>query len=178
MFSGKSKKLVQVYKSIKDDKIIFKPVLDTRNRYLVQSRDGEKALAIPVTNIETVLDMVTKNHLHIFFDEIFLFSGNIFTTITSLLERGYIVHIAGLNYDYRGEEFPVVTKLIHITPEYNRHSLHGWCHICNKPSDWTVRFTNGKLDDVNSPLIVIDDGNHNVVYQTRCKEHQKYPYLK
>ncbi len=180
MFSGKSKKLVIVYHSLSDTKAIFKPLIDTRDEVLIQSRHGEHAIAIPLKNIEDIFDHVESpiKQKHLFFDEAFMFDGDFVKIVKQLLAQDYYVHVAGLDTNYLGKPFVAMQTLIKMTPECNKHKLHGWCHICNKPSNWTVRLTNGVLDGPDTPLIVVDDGRTNTVYQTRCDKHKDYNSLK
>ncbi len=180
MFSGKSEKLVTVYHSLSDPKAIFKPSIDTRDEVLIKSRHGEQAIAIPLKNIEEVFNYLKtpKKEMHLFFDEVFMFGGDLVETVKKLLELGYFVHIGGLDTNYLGNPFVETQILISMTPECNKHKLHGWCHICNKPSNWTVRLTNGVLDGPETPLIVVDDGRNDTIYQTRCDEHKRYNSLK
>ncbi|BDV03387.1 MAG: thymidine kinase [Candidatus Hepatoplasma scabrum] len=173
MFSGKSKKLIEVYNSLKLQKIIFKPKIDTRSKNFVISREGGKIEAIPVDKIEEIYSYLENIDIRdIFFDEMFMLEGNLNAVIDDLLLKNYRVHIASLDKNYLGNEFIEIKKLIKKTPEFNRHKLFARCHICNMPSSWTVRLTDGYLDNDKSPEIIIDDDSRKVIYETRCDEHR------
>ncbi|CRX37249.1 / tdk / Thymidine kinase /:121477 Forward [Candidatus Hepatoplasma crinochetorum] len=173
MFSGKSKKLIEVYNSLKLEKIIFKPKIDTRSKNFVISREGGKIEAISIQKIEDIYSYLENIDIKdIFFDEMFMLEGNINNVVDDLLLKNYRIHIASLDKNYLGNEFIEIKKLIKKTPEYNKHKLFGRCHICNMPSNWTVRLVDGYLDSDKSPEIIVDDDNKKVIYETRCDNHK------
>lgn len=173
MFSGKSKKLIEVYNSLKEKKIIFKPKIDTRGKNFVISRDGGKVEAIPLKNIKEVYKYLENIDIEdIFFDEMFMLEGDINIVIDDLLLKNYRLHVASLEKNYLGNDFLEIKKLIKKSPEYNRHHLFARCHICNMPSAWTVRLINNHLDNDKSPEIIVDDQEDQIIYESRCDEHR------
>lgn len=172
MFSGKSKKLIEIYNSINAKKLVFKPELDTRNKDVVKSRDGEEINAHSLKDISEVYHYLKKNKAkNLFFDETFMFSGNIISTIIDLLEKKYRIFIATLDTNYLGVNFKNIYNLFFLVEKENLIRLYSKCNKCNNQAKWSIRITNGVIDDGKSPVILADDKNNNSYYETRCDKH-------
>ena len=139
MFSGKSKRLIDIIDSFKENNkevLIFKPKLDKRDLGVVKSRDYDKTYDAYLIGDgkhpnfkQGYLDTVDA----IVVDEAqFLDKRALYYVLG--LQKGYNVPVifAGLDKDFKGEEFSIITKIKKEKPlEIN---LRAKCFICGELS--------------------------------------------
>ncbi|BDV02258.1 MAG: thymidine kinase [Candidatus Hepatoplasma vulgare] len=180
MYSGKSKKLIETYQKKITNKLIFKPKADTKNREYVKSRDGQKVKAISLEKIEEVYDYLNEENLRfLFFDEVFMFKGNLEKTFIDLLEKKYEIFISTLDMDFKGQWFGNVKNLFSYAFKYKKEHLFSKCHVCGNPSAWSIRIVNEKIAKEDSPIILVDNKiKMNIRYETRCDKHKNVIFTK
>lgn len=178
MYSGKSKKLIETYNKKIANKLIFKPKADTKNREYVKSRDGQRVKAISLEKIEEVynyLDEKEDDLKFLFFDEVFMFKGDLEKTFSDLLNKKYEIFISTLDKDFRGKPFDNVKNLFLWTFKYKKEHLFSKCHICGNSASWSIRIINDKIADEDSPTILVDNKiKISVRYEARCDEHRNF----
>jgi thymidine kinase len=104
-------------------------------------------------------------------DEIHMFDPNQAEVIKRLLAQGKDVIAAGLDMDYRGVVYEIITRLIMLGPD--EIIIHqAVCDVCKQ---WNAHFTqilhNGVPVLEGLPSIIPDDKTHEYEYQSRCREH-------
>ncbi len=174
MFAGKSEELLRKMNRLKYaevDYLIFKPVIDTRTKNSVKSRDGRELKAINVKNstdiIKYIKDLKEKPQV-IAIDEIQFFDDELPQVCNYLANHGFIIYAAGLDTDFRGVPFKNTASLL-ATAE-NVIKLTAICTECGAPATRTQKLINGKPAPFDSPRIVV--GNVET-YTARCRHHHE-----
>lgn len=166
MFSGKSALMIkEIFSNIDKSKLVFKPKGDVRSE-MVYTREGIEFAAIGIENTRDILDHIQDWIEIVFIDELHFFGDELYDVVVEILDRGIDVTLAGLNTDFRIEEFPVAKKLIILADKAIK--LRATCHICGKGSDWTARYLNGKPDSKDSETIISDKSTDTIEYKTLC----------
>ena len=91
------------------------------------------------------------------------FGGDVISCITTLLNRGLCVVCCGLDMNWKGERFEIISKLKTIADRYT--VLHARCSVCNEPAIYTYKRGGSKSD--------IELGAADI-YEPRCAKH--YPF--
>ena len=174
MFSGKTEELIRRVRraQIAKQKVqVFKPVID--NRYDVEkitSHNGLYIEALPVSDAQTILDLVEPDTAVVAVDEIQFFDWRLAQVCNDLANRGVRVVAAGLDMDFRGEPFGPMPLLMAEAEEVDK--LHAICVVCGRPASRTQRFLNGKPASYNDPVILVGASE---VYEARCRHCHEVP---
>lgn len=176
MYSGKTEELIRRItrrRIAKQSGLVFKPVVDTRDKSFVKSRAGTTIEAIPISKISDIFDFLEdgKNDF-IAIDEIQFFDEPIYDVLEDVLNKGIDVISSGLNLDFKGEPFKSVEDLVIRADDITL--LKAVCVVCGKDATRTQRMIlkNGewlpasKRDDV----ILIDGSIEGVKYEPRCRD--------
>ena len=158
MFSGKSTELIRAVKreGYAKKKIgVFKPSLD--NRYSednVVTHDGLKypTFVIPTTDDGTnqIYDIVKRESLDVIgIDEIQFFPKNIINIIEKLADEKIQVIVTGLNMNFRGEPFEVMSTILPRAD--NIRHLSAVCATCGGRGTRTQRLIDGKPSPESNP---------------------------
>lgn len=153
MYSGKSWKMINDYKAQKEIKIAVKPKGDLRTEG-IYSRRGIEIPAVSINDIKELKGAV-RDIKHIFIDEIFFFSGSVVETLDELLKGGANITVAGLDNDYRGEPFELMTKLIQKA-DYKKQ-LKAICHITGEEAIYTGKLVNKKVAPYHVKNVIESD---------------------
>lgn len=162
MFSGKThelirrlrlcaiaKKKVQVFKSYKDDR--YKP------KALV-SHDGFELPSFAVRESSEILEMLEADCAVIGIDEAQFFDLDLVSVCETLAHRGIRVIVAGLDLDWRGEPFEVVSQLMARAEKVTKNLAI--CSICGEDAHYTQRLS------PSQERVVIGAAN---LYEARCR---------
>ena len=154
---------------------IIKPSIDTRDNTLT-SRFGSLSFNchfVDEKNPQEILDLIDDNLNLLIIDEIQFFSINIVEIINSLIKKKVHVFVAGLDTDFRGEEFGEIFKLMSMATKI--HKLSGICDFpnCNNLSLRSQRLVDGRPAFYNESLTSIDQVES--IYESRCLEHHFVP---
>lgn len=177
MFSGKSTELIRAVKReayAKKRTGVFKPSTD--NRYSedkVVTHDGLDfpTFTIPPTKegIEKIYEIVKQDNLDVIgIDEIHFFSPEIVNLCEKLADEKVKVVVTGLNLDFRGEPFEVVSKLLPRAD--NIRHLTAVCSICGNTASRSQRLIDGKPAKYDAPTIMVGGKE---LYEPRCREHHE-----
>jgi thymidine kinase len=104
-------------------------------------------------------------------DEISFYGSEIVGAVTSLLDEGIDVIVAGLDQDFRGKPFGSIRDLMTLATEVRKH--HSICMKCKKA---VATMTQRLMDDGVTPapfgssLIVVEGETKKYKYQCRCKD--------
>lgn len=176
MYSGKTEELIRRItrrRIAKQEGLVFKPVIDTRDKSFVKSRAGTVIEAISISEISDIFKHLEKRKVNfIAIDEIQFFSETIYDVLESVLNKNIDVLSSGLNLDFKGEPFKSVEDLVIRADDITL--LKAVCVVCGKDATRTQRLIlkNGswlpasKSDDV----ILIDGSIESVRYEPRCRD--------
>ncbi len=180
MFAGKSEELLRKMNRLKyaeADYLIFKPIIDTRTKNTIKSRDGRELKAINVKSSWDIIDYVNKKAKIkpqvIAIDEIQFFDDELPQVCNYLADNGFIIYAAGLDSDFRGVPFKNTASLL-ATAE-NVIKLTAICTVCGAPATRTQKLIDGKPASFDSPRIVV--GNVET-YTARCRHHHEVKGVK
>ena len=170
MFAGKTSALLKKARSFNGEMVLIKPSFDTRYGICeIKTHDGVAAEAFNLTNTSEILNSPAINEAQaVFFDEIQFFTepyfgGDVISCIATLLNRGLSVVCCGLDLNWKGEPFEIISKLKTIADRYT--VLHAKCAVCNEPALYTYK-RGGSQSDIE--LGAAD------IYEPRCARH--YPF--
>lgn len=165
MKSGKSLELLARMAPYEytDKRIIYvQPRLNTRENK-IKSRSGLGADTIQVGSLSEVDEPFDV----IGIDEVNMLSEDDAQVVQSWLKQKKQVIACGLDLDYRGRMFPIVSRLLELKPE-KFISKKAVCDVCKKyRAFFTQILEDGEplLDGL--PIITIDDGRYE--FQARCR---------
>jgi thymidine kinase len=173
MFSGKTEELLRRLKRAEfaQKKIVtFKNQIDTRSSITtITTHCGKSRNAHPINNDPThiwdILEQTEDNADVIAFDEIQFFSPEIIHVIEHLVHEGKRVIATGLDLDFRGESFDVVSKLLTLADDVTK--LKAICVECGDDAHYSQRVIDGKPANYNDPIILVGAEE---AYQARCRK--------
>lgn len=105
-------------------------------------------------------------------DEIQFFDPSIVPILLDIGKNGIEVYAAGLDLNFRGEEFKTTNELMKRADEVEHLTARCEFPGCNKPATRSQRIIDGKPAPYDSPLVVIGGKE---MYQARCEEHHIVP---
>jgi len=150
--------------------VVLTPQIDTRIvGEVIESRNGNKIKAYRLENSDAIKDYVDKNTDIVFIDEVNLWDDGIVRQVCNLVDSGMDVICAGLDMNYMSAPFDAVARLMALADEVEK--LFSVCEECGSDRGRrTARYINGKPASFNSPEILIDGTNTNVLYKTFCNK--------
>ena len=176
MKSGKSGDLFSFFGPLGLSNVPWTAYMPSRNTRdnTIWSRMGRGGIRFDqskVYKVDTLDISLETNDKVIGIDEIHMFDPNQAEIIGKLLAQGKDVVAAGLDMDYRGVVYDIITRLIMIGPD--EIIIHqAVCDVCKQ---WNAHFTqilhNGIPVLEGLPSIIPDDKTHEYDYQSRCREH-------
>ncbi len=168
MFAGKTEELirrVKVLEFAKKNVLVFKPEVDDRYSITkVVSHAGSSVDSIVVEKAIDILDYITKETNVVAIDEVQFFDDKIVQVCDHLALKGIRVMVAGLDTDFRGLPFGVMSELI-TTSEFVT-KLTAICVKCGAPATRTQRIVNGKPASFYDPIVLIGASES---YEARCR---------
>lgn len=177
---------VNAAEAIGQEVVVFKPLVDTRYGNEIRSRSGGAHPAIAVATSYEILDYYQHhpNVSLIAIDEAQFFDPDLPDVILDLTHQGVEVVYTGLNMNFRGEPWPIMTRLMPITQ--NLHVLTARCmapynngghrqRLCGAPATMTQRLINNQPASYNSPEVLIEVPGTAVTYEARCLDHWSVP---
>lgn len=172
MFSGKTDELWRKLNRLNYadiQYIIFMPRIDTRTKQEIVSRDNHRMKSITVAKSTDIISYLKKikNKVHyVAIDEAQFFDEDLPDVCQYLADNRFNVFVAGLDTDFRGVPFEVITKIMGIAEKIIK--LNAICTVCGAPATRTQRIINGKPADYFDPIVKI--GNYES-YEARCRVH-------
>lgn len=170
MFAGKTSALLKKARAFDGEMVLIKPSFDTRYGICeIKTHDGVAAAAFNLTNTSEILESgAIEKAQAVFFDEIQFFTepyfgGDVIACIKTLVERGLHVVCCGLDMNWKGEPFEIISKLKGMADRYT--PLQARCALCGEPAIYTYKRGGSKAD--------IELGAADI-YEPRCARH--YPF--
>ncbi len=169
MFAGKTDELIRrlrrwEYADVKY--VVFKPKIDTRQKN-IQSRNNLSRDAIEITNAFDVLDFLMnspESYDVIAIDECQFFNNDLVPVSNLLAKHGYLVIVAGLDRDFKGEPFGPIPSLLTVADKITK--LTAICDKCGADATLTQRLINGQPASYYSSTILVGDSES---YCARCR---------
>ena len=175
MFSGKTKKLIELIQKWQQQKMsfqIFKHALDTRfeiHKIVAHSGESFNAQAIGSScDLLEKVDTITTQAIAI--DEIQFFDPTIYEICAALVRQGKQVVVAGLDLDFRGEPFGAMPLFLSAADVI--HKTSGTCCICGERARFTQRMTHKKPACRYEPLVIVASQDR---YEARCWNCYEFP---
>ena len=185
MYSGKSQALIHRIQNIefidKQEVIIFKPEIDTRNPGKLYSRGTLKTYdCITIAkNKEKEIYNIGKNYPIIVIDETQFFNNNLVGIVEKLIKENKNVIVGGLDLNFYGNPFEVVSHLMGIVNDAYITKLSGVCMKCkDNPGTRSQLLINGKPAPYGLDTIRPQDKkqkDRKETYEIRCMWHHEVP---
>ncbi len=172
MKSGKSFELINYFAPLRYTNTSFGLYQSSRNvrDNHIQSRNG---VNLEAQKIQTLRDLLYKDHTIIGIDEIHMFSDEDMDVIAELLKRGTKVIISGLDTDYRGKLFSSITRLLELGPREVRYKRAA-CESCKKfDATYTQVYKDAAPLTDGMPPVIPDDGTYS--YRPMCRDCFVWP---
>ncbi len=176
MFSGKSERLLKNIEEMEaltgTKALLYKPLLDTRDRFEIRSRTGRVRPAYSLDErgmlqrlLEIQAAMSVGKPLILGFDETQFFDWRIIDEIIDIHRTYPRVQIfaAGLNLDFSGAPFAQMRNL--FANATNIVVCEARCQKCGREAPMTYR-----KPGISTATVVIGDKD---IYEPRCHEHWK-----
>ena len=174
MFSGKTDELIRRLRRAKiaRQKIqVFKPIIDDRyDVNKVSSHSGREFEATPVNDVDEIRELLEVDTTVVAIDEAQFFEKEIIPFAEDLADNRIRVIIAGLDTDFRGEEFGPVPRLLALAERIDK--LHAICMVCGNTALRTQRLVDGVPANYNDPVVVVGASE---LYEARCREDHEVP---
>jgi thymidine kinase len=167
MFSGKTDELIDRFEAAAGSGrrvVALKPARDTRHP--ADSIVSHSARGIPAVAVASAVEVsrIVPNHSLVLLDEIQFFDESLPSVIARLRMTGSAVIAAGLDYDFRGEEFGTTSELIANASIVTR--LTAICSRCGSAATLTQRLAGGRPAPLDEPQLVVGDRES---YEPRCQ---------
>ncbi|MDP2693043.1 MAG: thymidine kinase [bacterium] len=177
MFSGKTFELIHRVEKLKylegSKYLFFKPARDTRTKNVKTRFNGLEAECVAIKKPEEILKNIAGCDL-IGIDEAQFFQKDLVEVVEKLLKQDINVIVAGLDLDYRGVPFRVVSDLLSMADNVEKLFAACFHPRCNRKASRTQRLINGKPSHYNDPIIVVE-GSGDEIYEARCIKHHSVP---
>lgn len=161
MFSGKTEELIKRVnraRFAKQEVIVFKPAVDTRNdKDKIVSHDSKSVKCVVINKPIEMIKLAQKYDV-IAIDEIQFFDESIVDYCIALIEKGKRIIGAGLDMDYQGKPFGATPKLLAIADEISK--VRAVCTHCGNPANFSHRIVGGESQ------VLLGKKNE---YQPRCR---------
>ncbi len=173
MFAGKSEELLRRLNRLQYAEIsyvLFKPLCDTRTSGTAKSRDGRTQKAIEVKTSKDILNYLDihkdKKYDAIAIDEAQFFDSELGVVCDQLANKGYVVYVAGLDLDFKGQPFESMAYVLSYADYITK--LTAICTECGQEACRTQRLINKEHASLSDPIVIIGDKES---YEARCRRH-------
>ena len=148
MFSGKTTYLVNLYNNyINTNKSVIVINYEEDKRYHNHMLSTHDLTTIPCVFTTKICDVLTDLSADIILINEGQFFPDLFETVTLLVENhGKIVHVCGLDGDFKRQRFGTLLDLIPLCDTIIK--LNAKCNICKDPALFSHRVTNETLQVV------------------------------
>lgn len=170
MFAGKSEALIRKLHHMEFAEVnylIFKPKIDTRTSEFIKSRNGNLKPALCIDNPEEILvELMNSNKIYnvIAIDECQFFDMTLVDVCDLLASKGYIVLVAGLDCNFRGEPFGPIPNL--LTKAEKIDKMTAICSECGAEATRSQRLINGCPASYDEAEVLIGNTES---YSPRCR---------
>ena len=168
MFAGKTEELIRRINTLKyanKNIVVFKPAIDNRfSSTEVVSHAGSRVTSIDISEAIEIMQYVGDDTDVVAIDEVQFFDEAVTMICDHLARQGKRVMVAGLDMDFRGEPFGVISKLM-TTAEFVT-KLTAVCTVCGAPATRSQRLVNGEPAAYDDPIVQVGASES---YEARCR---------
>jgi thymidine kinase len=175
MFSGKTEEFMRRLKRAEFAKqrvLTIKHQIDKRKHYscigTIASHDGRERVAFPIGGVNEgvykIIELARKNVDVVGIDELHFFTSDILDVILELIDEGKRVIVCGLDLNFRGEPFSIMSQLLCHADVIDK--LKAICVICGDNAHFSQRLIDGKPANYDDPVILVGAEE---CYQARCR---------
>lgn len=178
MFAGKTEEFIRriIRLQYANRKVlVFKPTIDVRysaTKVVTHKGVSIQAIMIDRNQPEEILKILAnpenKDVVAIAIDEVQFFDQKIVAILNQLANNNKQVIAAGLDQDFRGEPFLIMSELLARAEFVTK--LDAICVKCGAAATRTQRIINGKEARYDDPIIEIGAQEK---YEARCRKHHK-----
>lgn len=157
----------------KKEIIVLSPEIDSRTPgEILESRNGMKVNAHRLSSSVEIKQYITKNLDIVFIDEVHLWDEALVEEVCKIADADIDVICSGLDLNYMSAPFENTARLLALADEVEK--LTSVCESCGcDDGRRTARYIDGKPSSYDSPLIIVDGQDGNVVYKTFCNKCYK-----
>jgi thymidine kinase len=167
MFSGKTDELINRFERALANGarvVAIKPARDGRHLPdRIVSHSGREIPAHSVGSVDDVRSLEGSSEL-VLIDEVQFFEPALGISLKSLRNQGVDIVAAGLDRDFRREEFETTAQLVHDASSVVR--LIGTCSRCGGEASLTQRLVEGTPAPLDAPRLLVGDAG---LYEPRCE---------
>ncbi len=174
MFSGKTEELMRRLRRAEYAKqrvLTIKHHIDKRYNQVptcIVSHEGRERFAFvvsdSVTGFDKILELAHSSVDVVGIDEVQFFSQPMLQVISKLIDDGKRVIVAGLDLDFRGEPFGIISALMATADDVLK--LKAICVQCGADAHHTQRLIDGKPAAYDDPVILVGAAE---LYEARCR---------
>lgn len=169
MFAGKTEELLRRLNRLNYARkkfLVFKPKIDVRySKNNVVSHDKKVLEAIAIDDPNEIYKYLKSDIYAVAIDEIQFFSKEIINVLETLADEGFLVIVAGLDLDFKGEPFGVMPEILARAEKVRK--LSAICQVCGSEASRTQRLINGKPAHKSDPVVLIGATES---YEARCRK--------
>ena len=141
MFSGKTSFLMGLYDQLPGEKLVIKPLLDSRSRSnKIENHNSQFLDCIDTDSLRSIDPGILERSQHLLLDEVQFFERNELEVIEKLLRENKFIYTAGLYYDFRNTPFEIMPDLKLMANSITE--LFARCEVCGSPATHTYRTGN------------------------------------
>jgi thymidine kinase len=167
MFSGKTDELINRFEHALENGtsvVAIKPARDARHLPdRIVSHSEREIPAYSVGSVDDVYVLGDSSEL-VLIDEIQFFEPPLGAILKSLRYQGVDIVAAGLDRDFRRQEFETTAQLVRDASSVVR--LTGTCSRCGGEASLTQRLVGGTPAPLDAPRLLVGDGG---LYAARCE---------
>lgn len=168
MFAGKTEELIRRANRLEYAKkkyLVFKPTIDDRySTTEIVSHSKYRKNSICIQNSNDILKYLNDGVQAVIIDEVQFFDDNIVNVAEWLADKGLRVICGGLDCDFKGNPFPIVSALLARAESVTK--LSAICNVCGQPATRTQRIIDGQPAYEDDPIILVGATE---AYEPRCR---------
>lgn len=159
--------------------IIYYPASCNKNKHTYIKPNNSICKSVKVFNIDDLYNTFAEYNM-VLIDEVqFICTRQYISEFLDFLELcdnlGKTVHMFGLNLDYLGEPFEIITRILPYMDKTNFYTTK--CE-CGRQANMNIRLINNEPDtNINSDTLMLESDN--ITYKAVCRDcFRKYTGLK
>lgn len=174
MFAGKTEELIRRVRRLEYahlNVVILKPMIDDRfSTEEIVSHNNTRIRSFLIEKSSEIMKFVHHETDVVIIDEVQFLDKEVVRTIELLADSGVRVIVAGLDRDFRGEPFGVMSDILALAEDVTK--LSAICVKCGAPATRTQRVINGVPAKYTDPIVLVGDTEK---YEARCRHCHEVP---
>jgi len=174
MFSGKTEELLRRLKRVQHAKQKFQLIrAECDDRGCLEemcSYYGISQSVLTAPDSQKLRELIAPDVKVIAIDGAHFFDKGIIDVCEELADRGVRVIVAGLDLNFRGEPFEVMSILMAKAERIDK--LSAICMVCGKKATRTQRLVKGEPAPYDDPIFLVGGSE---IYEARCRSCHQVP---